>query len=286
MRFLISAGTLVACIVSTGLSSTSAAQTWFGSPQAPAGLNTADLVLVEDFEGASTLVDEAIEGTTSTVTNATSAGGQRCLSMDNSSNGLFSYRFPLGAGFDALYARYMFKVGNASSSCWGTDQHYKNMGFEGGTTECKGGSYVSDGTDCFTVRTRFNWPGIGFRIEGYPGNIDDTNGSVDVADGDWHCFEMLVRLNDPSRSDGEVRFWVDGIEKVHPGLQFRVVDTLKIDKWWFTYWSNDQFCGPLYIDDLVVSRARIGCPGTPPPPEAPRPMAPANVRVTIVQEKN
>jgi hypothetical protein len=249
-----------------------------------------DYLLCDGFEGATSVIDESLDGSTSSIVGDVSHGGDWSVEMDNSEDGLFSERHYLqDAGGDpvaedVLYARYMFRVGDADSSCWDPNQHYKNMGFEGGTTDCKGGDHVSDGTDCFTVRTRFNWPHIGFRIEGFMGvgngTVESVNEDVDVADGAWHCFEMRVKLNDPESCegyeppdnedamcnaggpcDGEVRYWVDGQETVCGNLYFRTVESLKIDKWWFTYWANDDWCGPLYVDDLVVSRSRIGCPG-------------------------
>ncbi len=241
-----------------------------GASPLPPELDPADVVFFEDFESPTTLLDPVFEdGTASAVTSSVSYGGQRCLEMHNSDAGKFSYRFSLGGEYDALYARYMFRVGEAESSCWNSGQHYKLMGFEGGSQECKGGEYDSDGTDCFTVRTRFNWPGMGFWAEGYTGNLENVAKNEPVSDGRWYCFEMLVRLNDPGQPNGEVRYWIDGVERVQADLEFRIVDTLKIDKWWFTHWANDEWCGPLYLDDLVVSRARIGCPGSRPPPAVP-----------------
>lgn len=221
----------------------------------------AEIILSEDFEGLTTVMDEALVGSTSSVTTDEAFSGLRSLKMDNSDAGKFSERYPLGASYDVLYVRYMFLVGDHNSACWNSGQHYKNMGFEGGTEDCKGGGYESDGTDCFTVRTRFNYPNLGVHVESapYPGKFDHLNTNVNVADGQWHCFEMKVTLNTPGTSNGEIRHWVDGIEAVKSNLEFRIVPTLKIDKWWFTYWANDDWCGPLYLDDLVISTEKIGC---------------------------
>ena len=230
-----------------------------------AGLVEADMILSEDFEGPTTVMDDPLAGTASSITSATAYGGSRSLEMHPSEAGKFSWRAPLGASYDALYARYMFRVGNAPSTCWNSGQHYKNMGFEGGTEDCKGGDYHSDGTDCFTVRTRFNYPHLGVHVESapYPGKFDHLNTAVNAADGQWHCFEMRVQLNTPGSSNGEIRHWVDGVEQMRGNLEFRTVNTLKIDKWWFTYWSNDSWCGPLYLDDLVISTTPIGSPHLP-----------------------
>ena len=222
-----------------------------------------DIILSENFDGSPTLIDSGLTGTTSTITSAKYFSGPKSLYMDNQNSGKFSKRYNLGGSYDTLYARYMFLTGDSASSCWNSGQHYKNMGFEGGTESCKGGAYTSDGTDCFTVRSRFNWPYLGVHVESspYPGLFDHMNTNVKVNDGNWHCYEIKVQLNNPSLSDGEIRTWVDGNEVVKSNLKFRTVGTLKINKWWFTYWANDQWCGPLYLDDLVISKSRIGCPG-------------------------
>jgi len=250
----------------------SLAQSTGGSPAGNTGV-----LLSEDFEGATTVMDETLNGSASSITSEASYSGTRSLKMHNSDAGKFSKRMRLGEGWDNLYARYMFRVGNANSSCWDSGEHYKNMGFEGGTSECKGADYTSDGTDCFTVRSRFNYPSIGVHVESppYPGEFDDVNEGVNVADGNWHCFEFSVKLNTPGSKNGEIRYWVDGHEKVRGNLEFRTVNSLQIDKWWFTYWANDSWCGPLYLDDLVISETPIGCPGTVPPGDR---IPPANPR--------
>lgn len=251
-----------------------------GQSPLPPGLNASDVLLFEDFESAVTLLDGPLSNSASSITSTTAFSGQRSLEMHNSDAGKFSSRFPLGGGWDVLYARYMFRMGDAQSACWNTSQHYKNMGFEGGTSDCKGGNYTSDGTDCFTVRTRFNYPYLGVHVESapYPGEFDDVN-SVNATDGKWHCLEMRVKLNTPGAKDGEIRHWVDGHEQVHNQLEFRIVPGLRITKWWFTYWSNDNWCGPLYLDDLVISKARIGCASVPSSDTTP-PAPPTGVHIS------
>ena len=265
----------VVAVASTA--SEGAAQAYLGSSPLPAGLNASDVVLFEDFETHPTLFDMIGDpDTTSSVSMESFYGGQWALRMDGADSGKFSELMDLGEGFDELYARYMFRVGDPTNACWSSNQHYKNMGFEGGGTgDCNGGTYTSDGTDCFTVRSRFNYPALGVKVESapFPGDFNDVNTTINAADGEWHCLEIYVRLNDPDVANGEIHYWVDEQESVVSDLRFRTVSTLTIDNWWWTYWSNDDWCGPLYTDDLVVSRAPIGCPGSPPPPPPPPPPA-------------
>ena len=230
----------------------------------------AEELLYEDFDGAQTILDPVLANSESSITSDQPYAGTGALMMAPSEAGLFSARFPLLHSVDDAYARYMFRVGNAESGCWDSGQHYKNMGFEGGTNDCKGGDHVSDGTDCFTVRTRFNWPNLGVRVESppYPGLFDTLVEEVDAADGEWHCLEVDVHLNDPGQANGTIDVRVDGSPAQASELEFRTVDTLTIDKWWMTYWANDEWCGPLFIDELVVADEPIGCP-TGGPPKSP-----------------
>jgi hypothetical protein len=257
---------------------TPASQGYMGASPLPPELISSDVILFEDFESSNGLFDDDLSQGASSVTSVTSFSGNYALEMHNSDAGKFSSRVELGGAWDELYARYMFRVGQHTSACWNTSQHYKNMGFEAGTADCKGGDYQSDGTDCFTVRSRFTYPNLGVHVESapFPGKFDDLN-PVNVADGAWHCYEMRVKLNTPGAKNGEIRTWVDGQEKVRSNLEFRTVNSLKINKWWFTHWSNDNWCAPLYLDDLVISKARIGCPNLAP---SSIPMAPSNLRVS------
>ncbi|MEM6989190.1 MAG: hypothetical protein AAF721_01795 [Myxococcota bacterium] len=227
----------------------------------------ADELFVENFDGTQTILDPVLANSESSITQDEAYAGTGALMMTASEAGLFSARFPLAHSVERAYARYMFRVGNPESGCWDGGQHYKNMGFEGGTNDCKGGDYTSDGTDCFTVRTRFNWPNLGVRVESppYPGLFDTLVEDVDAADGEWHCLEVDVQLNDPGQANGTIDVRVDGSPAQAAGLEFRTVGSLTIDKWWMTYWANDEWCGPLFIDELVVADEPIGCPGAAPP---------------------
>ena len=36
---------------------------------------------------------------------------------------------------------------------------------------------------------------------------------AEVRDGLWHSYELRIRLNDPGAANGEIRFWLDGVER-------------------------------------------------------------------------
>ena len=96
-------------------------------------------------------------------------------------------------------------------------------------------------------------------IEGYTGVIDNVDKTKNVVDGKWHCIQLRVKLNTPGKNDGEINYWIDGHENDITGLRFRNDYSWNISKWWWTYWSNDNWLGPTYIDDLVVSKQKISC---------------------------
>ncbi len=220
------------------------------------------VLLSEGFEGEETSVDPFIDGTDSSVTLEEHHSGTHSLKMCAGEGCKFSYRQYLSDSSDTLYARYWFKIGNPDAWYYAdgspkTGEHYKNPGFEGGGTGCKGGDYFGD--DCMTVRTRLVTPYYGVWTEGFVGNINSVDESVNVIDGDWHCIEMKVHLNTPGNNDGKIVYWIDGHENVIPDLTFRNDYSWEIDKWWWTYWSNDNWLGSTYIDDLVISKEKIGC---------------------------
>jgi hypothetical protein len=236
------------------------------------GINPADVLMFEDFEGATTLADPALDGSQSSVVSGIAFSGSRSLEMCAGEACKFSYRMQLPEAVDRAYARYMFMVGNHeafydSNGDPLTGEHYKNPGLEGGDSSCKGGGSHKD-ANCIAARTRLNVPWAGMHLEGYVAYGIEGDGatsvlekSINVVDGKWHCLEIMVKLNTPGQKDGEAKVWVDGRETALHGLDFRKDKTWQISKYWWTYWSNDHWKGPIYIDDVVVSKSRIGCPG-------------------------
>lgn len=95
----------------------------------------------------------------------------------------------------------------------------------------------------------------------------------------WYCLEMMVRPNDPNLSNGETSMWVDGVLKGHlTGLRWRTRSDVEInDLFWSSWIGQPQHTTTQYRweDNIVVSRARIGClaDGQSPPGQ------PRNVRI-------
>ena len=80
--------------------------------------------------------------------------------------------------------------------------------------------------------------------------------------GQWHCVEAHVRLNSAGKTDGLFEMWIDGAaEAQRTGLNFVGSAPYGINAVYFeNYWNagsvQDQ---ARWIDNIVVSTARIGC---------------------------
>jgi hypothetical protein len=102
----------------------------------------------------------------------------------------------------------------------------------------------------------------------------------------WFCLEMMVKVNTPpSRSNGEQRVWVNGVEKGYwgegfprgawsydiwfkpgagstpfHGFRWRTVPELDINWVWFqNYTGTDALSKTIRLDHVVVAKRRIGC---------------------------
>ncbi len=81
-------------------------------------------------------------------------------------------------------------------------------------------------------------------------------------DGQWHCIEVHVRLNDPGLSNGVEEFWIDGkLEARRDGLNFvRSYTDYAINAIFFeNYWNEGSpRLQERYFDNFVVSTQPIG----------------------------
>jgi hypothetical protein len=83
--------------------------------------------------------------------------------------------------------------------------------------------------------------------------------------GRWYCVEAHVRLNDPDNENGIFEFWIDGtLEARTTGLnwlgsyQEYGINALFIENYWN---DGSPVAQNRFIDNVVVSTARIGCAG-------------------------
>ena len=95
----------------------------------------------------------------------------------------------------------------------------------------------------------------------------------EIRDGQWHCHELRIKLNSSGNSDGEVQYWIDGVEKMHvTAASFGAADN--------EYFSQCQLglgntgardCSPpgefqstwraIEFDDFVLSTTYVGPEG-------------------------
>lgn len=85
--------------------------------------------------------------------------------------------------------------------------------------------------------------------------------------GQWYCVEAHVRLNDAGQSDGVYEFWVNGHLEAHAAdlNWLGAYDQYGINAVFLeNYWNGNGSpqSQNRYLDNFVVSTARIGCGGT------------------------
>ena len=110
--------------------------------------------------------------------------------------------------------------------------------------------------------------------------IGKSNGTIQVYTPEnrqkWFCVEVHMKLNTPGQSDGTFTFWVNDRQEAHRGsLNWRGsytgygINAVMLENYVNGGVPHDQ---TRYYDNLVVSRARIGCQA-----DTPRPMPPTDV---------
>lgn len=82
--------------------------------------------------------------------------------------------------------------------------------------------------------------------------------------GVWHCVEAHVRLNDPGRSNGVFRLWIDGrLEAERRDLNWvgsyddYGLNAVFVENYWN---AGSPVAQERYLDNFVVSTEPIGCP--------------------------
>jgi hypothetical protein len=80
--------------------------------------------------------------------------------------------------------------------------------------------------------------------------------------GGWHCYELMVRANEPGLRDGRIAFWVDGVLRADfPSLRLRNVSSLKANRiniGVYTHNSRVQKDIRMWYDDVVAATSYIG----------------------------
>jgi hypothetical protein len=254
----------------------------FARPEKPAG--TEDVVLSCDFEDAQWwrawgLTDEPANTSLAGGTAAFGGRGQGLkvtVPRGTNSGANFHFRFQqqLGREPEDVYFRYDLKLDpdwkNASDGgkLPGISATYGKAGW--------GGRKV-DGTDGWSARGSFGKPSRDATQIGYycyhadmKGNYGDVfRFNPPLRYDRWYGIELYCKLNTPGnegapgRNDGVLKAWIDGAPAfARTDLRFRDTARLKIESIWVNVYHGGTRPAPadlhLYIDNLVISRNRIG----------------------------
>jgi hypothetical protein len=91
-----------------------------------------------------------------------------------------------------------------------------------------------------------------------------------LTDDKWYCFEMKVSMGKPSAdgtgADGEIAFWLDGINYGHWKHRWmRTTDQLNLNLLWLNLFHHDgtHSDAGVLIDDVTVSKSRDVSTGLP-----------------------
>lgn len=82
--------------------------------------------------------------------------------------------------------------------------------------------------------------------------------------GQWFCFEMMMKANEVGQSDGEMAYWVDGVE-IHreSAMMWRTSPTLALNRvrvqHYITTGDAEGHSNQVWFDDVVVSTQPVGC---------------------------
>lgn len=192
-------------------------------------------------------------------------GGHNGLSM--------AYRFKdqIGSEPEEIFFRYYLRF----APDWKPERGGKLPGIAGTYGRAGWGGRKVDGTDGWSARGLFDGQSNGKTPIGFycyhadmPGKYGshwtwDREGFTGLENNRWYCIEQHVKLNSPGKNDGVLRGWVDGtlvFEKAD--VRMRDVDSLKIENVWINVYHGGTWTAKenhhLYIDDVAISRSRIG----------------------------
>lgn len=134
-----------------------------------------------------------------------------------------------------------------------------------------------------------NMKGLNMSYNGGPNDWGSVGELISFQRERWYCMEVEIKLNSPGSSNGEVRLWVDGnLLKERSGINIRGNRTENLNTVLFGGWYSNGAAGQnpyvnpavpaiRYIDDVVISRARIGCADVPPG-------APKSIRIQKIKK--
>jgi len=230
--------------------------------------NDANVVFVENFEAKS--IDELRNrwetiGSPEIMSLADDAppgsGGKRSLMMRHvggQGTGGHLYR-RLSPGYDKLHVRFYVKFDRDCAPI----HHFFHVGGyhpptaypQGGAGERpRGDDRFSTGVEPFGDAWRWDYYSYWMEMRGSPprgqtwGNSFIRDPRLNVERGEWHCLELMMKMNDVGDTNGEQALWIDGKLVSHLGRGFPrgkwVYDTFRLDEGGEGVRWNDALSGP------------------------------------------
>lgn len=174
------------------------------------------------------------------------------------------FRIPLNKSTQLAYLRYYVRFPVDFDFVRGG----KLPGLYGGVRAT--GGQIPDGYSGFTARYMWGPDGIGMVYAYLPTSTKWGTPigfrSWSFIPGKWHSIEQMVMLNDPAKSNGEIRVWIDGNLVINQsGLIFRKTLDLKIDGLLFSTFfggADSTWATPkdqsVQFADFIISSDYIG----------------------------
>jgi hypothetical protein len=203
--------------------------------------------------------------------------GKRCLRLDfvpEAGKGAAGWMHHWWDGSEVAYMRYYFKLSEGGH--WGNQKIMQFHGHPRGKRYGTGAGNRPTGYDWFSTGTGIGgkngppwdriilytyFPG---QIGGYGDNVVPNQGwQPSVQEEQWTCYEVMIKLNDIGKSNGEQRLWVNGrltIEQT--GMLWRKSEEMVINNLMQpTYTHTPPEQGQkrsLWLDNIVVAKSYIG----------------------------
>ena len=78
--------------------------------------------------------------------------------------------------------------------------------------------------------------------------------------GTWHCFEIMVKANDPGQENGEQAAWIDGRLYGHfTGIEWRKGAQVRLQRMTLGVYIHDNpKRNTVHFDDVALSTGYIG----------------------------
>jgi hypothetical protein len=193
-------------------------------------------------------------------------------------------------GSDVAYLRYYFRLSKGGD--WSNQKLFQLHGHQRGQRYGTGAGNRPTGYDWFCSGTGVgskDWKNTGppwtnimlytyfpGQKGGYGDNVMPNKGiQPGIPEGEWVCYEVMIKLNDVGKTNGEQRLWIDGklvIEQTE--MEWRKAENLVINNVMLaTYTHTPPEPGKeryFWLDSIVLARDYIG-PMSRPAAPAPAP---------------